>query len=53
MYVEDCFNVKIGGGVGLATGSKGQSNPYTMCNVHNVYIHNTIEILLHNYSNKC
>ena len=28
MNVEDCFNVKIGGGVGLATGSKGQSNPY-------------------------
>ena len=28
MYVEDCFNVKIGGGVGLATGSKGQGNPY-------------------------
>ena len=28
MYVEDCFNVKIGGGVGLATGSKGQGSPY-------------------------
>ena len=28
MYVEDCFNVKIGGKVGLATGSKGQGNPY-------------------------
>ena len=24
MYVEGCFNVKIGGGVGLA---KGQGNP--------------------------
>ena len=27
MCVDDCFNIKIGGGVGLATGSKGQGNP--------------------------
>ena len=26
MCVDDCF-IKIGGGVGLATGSKGQGNP--------------------------
>ena len=28
MYVEDCFNFKIGRGVRLAMGSKGQGNPY-------------------------
>ena len=36
MYVEDCFNVKIGGGVGLA---RGQGNPYVeaQCILYNVY----------------
>ena len=53
MYVEDCFNFKIGGGVGWQRGQRVKATLTWMGNVHNVYRHNTIEILLHNYSNKC
>ena len=46
MYVEDCFNVKIGGGVVLETGSKGQGSPYvdvqcTQC-IQTQYNRNTV-----------
>ena len=40
MYVEDCFNVKIGGGVGLATGSK---QPLHGCAMYTMYT-NSIQL---------